>query len=265
MTVFLGIVLAVATGVGSAYFGHRLQLAHVHILGILPMGAAIIGAVASVGVILAIRIASGYDTPGVRLLAQIAGVSAYCGTVVFDYEAPIEVARGAVSHLEFGGYLAALIDQEAKDLVAILPSFLQMPPGVSEWFGVVQLILEAVVAAVATGWMISFFADVPYCFTNHRFYNLRTIMESQDLDGLREWERAIDEYRPIEARSIFTRVRTVGVGDSREWMRVVVHQCPVCLKSRVRIEPRHRTLGVTYTELGRDLNLDSRGSAAIPE
>jgi hypothetical protein len=265
MAVFLGVVLTVATGVGSAYLGHRFQLAHMHVLGILPIGALMIGAAASVGVILAVRIASGFDTPGVRLLGQIAGVSAYCGAVVFDYGAPIAVARGAVSRLGFGEYLAALIDQEAKDLVAVLPSFLQIPPGVSEWFGVVQLILEAVVAAVATGWMISFFADVPYCFTNHRFYNLKTIMESRDLNGLREWERAIDEYRPIEARSIFTRVRTVGVGDSREWMRVAVHQFPVCLKSRVRIEPRHRTLGITYTELGRDLNLDSRGSAAIPD
>lgn len=265
MALILSAVLTVATAVGAAYLGHFFLLAHAHFFGVFPIGALLVGATASIGVVLAIRLTSSYDTPGFRVLGQFAGVVAFSGAMLLDYATPIGVARGAFSHLGFGGYLVAVIDQEAKALVAFLPAFMQMPPWLNEWAGVVQLILEAVVASVTTGWMISFFADVPFCFSHHRFYDLKTIMESKDLAGLHEWERAIGETRPMEARSIFTKVRSAGIGDSSQWTRVVVHQCPVCLKSRVRIETRHRVFGFSVTGLGRDLVLDSRGSAAVPD
>ncbi len=270
MVVIVGALLTAATIAGSAFLGHRFQLAHFHVLAIVPVGALAIGAASAIGVVLAIRLTSNYATREFRVLGQLAGLSAYCAVLLLDY-AFLDLPLGsrmvpAARLMSFGGYLLTLADQEAAALIAILPSFLVMPFQLDVWFGAAQLVIEVVLATVATGWTISLFTGVPICVTNRRFYALREIMESGDMGGLREWERAIDEHRPIEARSLFARLRVAGVSPGRrEWMRVAVHQCSVCLTSRVRIERRHRVLGWVRTGPRRDRALDARASSAIPD
>jgi len=264
----LGPLLIGATVAGSAYLGHRFELAHFHILGVIPFGALLIGAAATIGVVLTIWLTSNYDTSNFRLAGQIGGAAAYCAVIFLDFLGTPARAGvvGAARVLGFEHYLAAIADQEAQAIIAFLPSFLQLPPGLQIWTGIVALLVEILGAAVATGWTISVLTGVPFCVTNRRFYSLKGIAESGDLDGLAEWERAIAEHRPIEGRAIFARFHMAGVKPgTREWVRVAVHQCPVCLSSRVRIEPRHRIVGLVRTGRGRDLTLDARGSAAIPD
>ncbi len=270
MVVIVGALLTAATIAGSALLGHRFQLAHFHVLAIVPLGALAIGAASAIGVVLTIRITSNYATREFRALGQIAGFSAYCAILLLDYtflELPLGAQLVPAARLmEFGGYLRYLVNQEAAALIAVVPSFVLVPLQLDAWAGVAQLLIEAVLASVVTGWTISFFTGVPICVTNRRFYALREIMESGDVGSLREWERAIDEHRPIEARSIFARLRVAGVSPGTgEWMRVAVHQCSVCLTSRVRIERRHRALGWVRTGPRRDLALDARRSSAIPD
>ncbi len=268
MVAIFAALLTGATVAGTAYLGHRFQLAHFHIFGILPFGAFAIGAGAVIGVVLAMRLTSSYDTTGFRLLGQLAGTSAYCAVLLTDFSTLVVPVGNrtlpAVQVMGVVGYLRLLIDQEAVMLASVLPASFQIPPSLNPWVGGVQLFIEVVGTLVATGWSISLLTGVPFCWRSRRFYDLKEIMESADSDGFREWEQAVFERRPIEARSIFARVRQAGIkrGD-KAWVRVVVHQCPVCLNSRIRIEQRHRVLGLVRTDPAREIDLDARGSAVV--
>jgi len=270
MVVILGALLTAATIAGSALFGHRFQLAHFHVLAIIPVGALGIGAAAAIGVVLAIRLTSNYATKEFRVLGQLAGLSAYGAVLLLDY-AFLELPLGrhmisAARVMSFSGYLRHVVDQEVAVLIAVVPSFVSVPLALDVWAGFAQVLIEVIIAMVATGWTISLFTGVPICVRHRRFYALKQIVESGDIAGLGEWERAINERRPIEARTIFARLRLGGVSPvTREWMRVAIHQCSACLTSRVRMERRRRFLGWVRTGYRRDLVLDARGSSAIPD
>ncbi len=266
----LGALLAGATVAGSAYLGHGLQLVHIHVLGFIPLGAIAIGAGAAIGVAVAIRLTSSYDTSGYRLLAQIAGVSAYCAILLLDYtRVPLLVGSQklpAAQLMGVGGYFRSLAIQEGAKLTKGVLAYLQISPKLDVWIGLVQLLIEVIFASVATGWAISFLTGVPLCMPNRRFYDLKQIIESADVDGLRDWERAIGEHRPIEARAIFARARAASVTrGGRQWVRVVIHQCSICRSSRVRIERRRRFFGFVLTTPARELVLNARGSTAVPD
>ncbi len=270
MVAIFAALLTGATVAGTAYFGHRLHLAHVHIFGIIPLGAMAIGAGAVIGVVLAMRLTSSYDTTGFRFLGQLAGASAYCAVVLTDF-ATLMVPIGsrvlpAVQVMGIGEYLRLIADQEAAALASVLPASFQIPAPLTLWVAWLQLGIEVVGTLVVTGWTISLLTGVPFCWRNRRFYDLKDVIESPDVNSLWEWEQAIAQRRPIEARSIFARIRQAKVKHAdRAWVRVAAHQCPICLTTRVRIEQRHRILGLVRTDPARDLMLDAHESSVISD
>ncbi len=261
-------LLTGATVAGTAYLGHRFQLAHLHILGIIPIGALAIGAGAVIGVALAIRLTSNYDTAGFRFFGQLVGASAYAAVVLTDYATlllPVGTRKYPAPQLMgVTGYFRLIADQQGVALAAQVPPVFRHPQQLNFWIGLAILAIELVGAVIITGWVISLLTGVPFCGRSRRFYVLKDVVESADTEGLREWERAMDQRRPIEARTIFARFRAAGVNrGNRTWTRVAVHQCPVCLNSRVRIQQRRRVLGLVKTDAARDLPLDGRESTAL--
>lgn len=262
-------LLGGATSAGMAYLGHRFGLAHLHLLGGIPVGAFLIGAGAATGIAGMIRLTRSYDTAGFRIFAQLAGLAAFVVAIILDYQT-LQLRVGPRTFpgpqlINMASYFQLLIEQGTKALISQLPQWVRIPPAITLWLGVGRLIVELVAAAVATGWMISLLADVPFCWRNRRFYELRQLVESANADGVREWELALSQRRPIEARAILARVRAGKVArHDRSWMRIAVHQCPVCLASRIRIERRRRFLGVVRTEPAQEIDLDPvRGSALL--
>ena len=77
---------------------------------------------------------------------------------------------------------------------------------------------------------------------------------------------AINQRRPMEARTLLARVRNAKVAPyDRSWMRIIIHQCPICLAARVRIEKRRRTaFGRIRTAPADELQFDAvKGSALL--
>lgn len=263
----LTVVLAGATAAGMVWVGHALGLAHFHLLAGIPVGAVLMGAGTATGVAFAIRLSKSYDTAGFRIFAQVGGFSAYLAAVVLDFSAhQIKIGKATAPTTIIDGlnYFRLLVDQGSKAVIAQLPQWIHVPPELALWIGIFRIVVEILGTVVATGWVISLLASVPFCWQNWRFYQLKHLVESANTAAVREWERAITQRRPIEARAILTRVRAGKVerGD-KTWMRIAVHQCPVCQASRVRIEKRRRALGLVRTEPSEEMELDSAQSTAL--
>ncbi len=270
MSGFLALVLSVLSSALTAYLAHRTSLSHFHFLGGIPVGAAVIGIGAAVGVAMAIRVTASYDTASFRIFAQLGGVAAYAGAVLLDY-VQYQIKLGAAAQatpdvMHVINYTKLLIEQGAAAIAAQIPSSVNLPTPIAIWLGVVRLIIEVLGAVVATGWTISYLAGVPFCWKNHRFYELRQLVESADINAVREWETAIQQRRPMEARALLARIRAGRVMPAdRSWIRVAVHQCPICQAARVRIERRRRiSFGRIVTDPAQEIQFDPvRGSALL--
>jgi len=266
----LTIVLATLSSAITAYVAHLISLPHFHLLGGIPVGAVLIGVGAATGVAMAIRLTSNYDVAGFRIFAQLGGVSAYLGAILLDY-----VARQVQGHKAVPGfpdvltiltYMRVLVDAGAAAIAAQLPESVKFPTPVAVWLGVVRLFIEVLGALVATGWAISYFTAVPFCWRNRRFFELKDVLESSNVGAVQEWEMAINQRRPMEARTLLARVRNAKVAPyDRSWMRIAIHQCPICLAARVRIEKRRRTaFGRIRTAPADELQFDAvKGSALL--
>lgn len=270
MSAVLTVVLSTVSSAAVAYLAHRTSLAHFHLLGGIPVGAAVIGFGAAVGVAMAIKLTSSYDTAGFRIFAQLGGVSAYTGAVLLDYLAhQIQLGGAAFATpdvVNVLNYTKLVVEQGGAAIAAQLPASVKLPPPALAWLGMVRLIVEMLGAIVMTGWTISYLTGVPFCWKNRRFYELRHVVESANTAAVREWEMAINQRRPMEARALLARVRTGKVmRGERSWMRIAVHQCPVCQAARVRIERRRRTiLGRVRTDPAEEIQFDAvRGSALL--
>jgi hypothetical protein len=246
-------VLAALAAAATASVAHQLGLAHYHLAGGIPMGALAIGAGTSLGVILAIKLSSGYDTAGYRIYAQLGAVSAYGLAVLLDYLnyqvrfGPRTASTPEV--LSAMSYAKLLIDQGSAAIIALMPKWISLPDPAVIWLGVLRLVVEGIAAIVATGWTISFLTGVPFCARHRRFYELRHLTESADVQSVRQWETAIRERRPVEARALLARVRAARVQPfDRSWVRIAVHQCSICQAARVRVEKRRRSFGRVVTE-----------------
>lgn len=268
VSAIVSFVFVVVSTVVMVYAGHHFRLAHYHVLAFIPVGAAVLGAGAALGIALAIRLTRSYDTSGFRRLAELTGLLTYLVVVFLDYRtttvrvgAKVLTAAAAWGPI---GYLQQLIDRGVTAGTAQLPSFMMIPAQATFWVGIAQLALELLGAVIATGWMISLVTDVPFCWRNRRFYTLRDVVETTNAVAVQQWEKATFERRPIEARAIFARVRTDRAGPTdQDWTRVAVHQCDICRASRVRIERRHRTVGMIQTDPTEELVFDEARGAAL--
>jgi len=261
------VLFTVGTSAAMAYAAHLAHLAHFHVLGGIPVGAAVIGAGAAIGASVAVRMYATYDTATMRIIAQFGGLLAYTGAVGLDFlvrhpDAPqLPVLSQAMEGIR---YLQYLIQQGGAAFAEQMPAAVRIPVGIRFWIGGMRLLVEIVGAVVATGWMVSLLTDVPFCWKNRRFYELRSLVESANAQAVREWEMAMHQRRPVEARAVMTRVRAAKVGrEDRRWMRIVVHQCPVCRASRVRIERRRRGPGYTRTDQSDEIVLDAARGAVL--
>lgn len=267
MGAFFALCLTVATSAAMAYAGHRFSLAHFHLIGGIPLGAVVIGGCAVIGTSIAIRMFSTYDTAGQRIVAQFGGLMAYLGAVMFDYAALHPNAMMAMPRdqlVDIVKYLQVLVQEGGEAFTSQLPGWVRIPLEVRFWIGGARLVIEVVGAVVATGWMVSLLTDVPFCWKNRRFFELRQLVESANAQAVREWEMAMNQRRPVEARAILARVRAAKVRrDDRSWMRIAVHQCSGCHASRVRIERRRRAGGVVRTDPAEEINLDAARGAAL--
>ena len=267
MGAFVALLSTAVISAAIAYAAHLFGLAHWHLIGGIPLGAAGIGAGAAIGASMAVRMFGTYDTPTMRIVAQFGGLMAYLGTVGFDYlgSHPNALLTPALSQLvDAVRYLQLLVQQGGAAFVEQLPGRVQIPIAVRFWIGGVRLVVEVVGAVVATGWMLSLVTDVPFCWKNRRFYELRSLVESANAQAVREWEMAMNQRRPIEARAIMARVRAAKVRrDDKRWVRIAVHQCSGCHASRVRIERRRRAPGFVRTEASDEMSLDAARGAAL--
>lgn len=264
----LVVLFAGVTAAGMAYLGHLVGLAHFHLLGAVPIGAVLLGAGSATGVALAIRLSRSYDTAGFRIFAQVGGLATYFAVLVLDFitHQPRVVSTMFVSPevTQVLVYVRQLVTNGAAGIAAQLPSWIHIPPQLGFWLGTLRLLVEVLGAVVATGWTISLLAGVPFCWQNHRFYELRHLVDSANLVAVREWETAIQQRRPIEARAILARVKAGKVQrQDKAWMRIAVHQCPVCQAARVRIEKRRRAVGFTRTEPTEEMTFEPAHGATL--
>lgn len=268
MGAVLVVLFAGVTAAGMAYLGHLVRLAHFHLLGAIPIGAVLLGAGSATGVALAIRLSKSYDTAGFRIFAQVGGLATYLAVLALDFMShqPRVVSTTFVSPevTQVLVYARQLVVDGTAGIAAQLPSWVRIPPQLGFWLGTLRLLVEILGAVVATGWTISLLTGVPFCWTNRRFYELRHLVESANVVAVREWETAIHQRRPIEARAILARVRagTVQRGD-KIWMRIAVHQCPVCQAARVRIEKRRRAVGFTRSEPTEEMTFEPAHGATL--
>lgn len=269
MAAVLTMVLSAASAVAAGYVAHQAGLAHYHLAGGIPVGALLIGTATSLGVVLAIKLSSSYDTAALRIYAQIGAVSAYALALLLDYSA-FQVRLGPRAAtvpevMNVVNYSKLLIEQGAAAIIAQVPKWVRLPGPAALWLGVLRLVVELLAGIVATGWTISFFTGVPFCWKHRRFYELRQLLESADVQAVREWELAVRQRRPMEARALLARVRTGRVAPAdRSWIRIVTHQCPICQAARVRVERRRRSFGRVITEPADELMFDAvKGSALL--
>jgi hypothetical protein len=267
MGVSTALLFTAVTSAAMAYVAHLFGLAHFHLIGGIPLGAAGIGAGGAIGASIAVRMFGTYDTATMRIVAQLGGLAAYLGAVGLDYlgSHPNALLTPALSQLvEVVRYLQVLVQQGGAAFVEQLPGRVQIPIAVRFWIGGVRLVVEVVGAVVATGWMLSLATDVPFCWKNRRFFDLRSLVESANAQAVREWEMAMNQRRPVEARAIMARVRAAKVRrDDKRWVRIAVHQCTGCHASRVRIERRRRAPGFVRTDASDEMSLDAVRGAAL--
>lgn len=267
MPAALTVVLAALTTCASAYLAHLVSLAHANVLAAVPVGAALVGSASALGVVAAIRLTHNHDTASFRIFAQVGGVTAYAGAVLLDYLAyRTRVGAGdGFDLLAVLDYLRLLVSQAAAAISAQMPAQIPLPAPAALWLGMVRLLVEVLAAGVSTGWTISYLTGVPFCWKNRRFYELRHLVESANLAAVREWETAIHQRRPLEARALLARVRAGRVHRSdRTWMRIVIHQCPICQAARVRIERCRRIpLGGAVVESAQEMGFDAARGAAL--
>lgn len=264
----LTIVLAAVSSALTGHVAHLIGLAHYHLVGGIPVGALLIGATASLGAVLAIKLVSGYDTAGIRIYAQLGAVSAYAMAIFLDYLAhqvrlgPRTVALPEVANIL--NYSKLLIDQGSAAIIMQLPKWVRLPGPAALWLGILRMVVEFVAAIVATGWTISFLTGVPFCWKHRRFYELRYLLESADVRAVREWEAAISQRRPMEARALLARARAGRLlPTDRFWVRIAVHQCPICQAARVRVEKRRRSFGRVITEPAEEYVFDAVRASAL--
>lgn len=269
MTTLLALIFSAATTILIAVLGHQLHLAHFHLVGGIPLGAMALGAGAAVGTAIAIRLTNNYDTDDFRMLAYVAGFLAYSLVITADYTA-LHFRVGdrilpATEVMNVARYLMFLVEEGAKSTAAVLPKWVRIPPQIMFWLGMVRLSVEIVGLLVATGWTLSLVTDVPFCWRNRRFYELKHLIESANTSAVREWELAVHQRRPIEARAILARVRAGRPqSQDRVWTRIAIHQCPGCLAGRVRIEKCRPGPGFVRSEPEDEFLLDeARGSALL--
>lgn len=269
MTTLLALIFSAATTIVIAVLGHQLHLAHFHLIGGIPVGAMAVGAGAAVGTAIAIRLTNSYDTDDFRMLGYVAGLLAYVLVVFADYMA-LELRVGtrvvpATELMNVARYLSFLVEEGAKSTAAVLPKWVHVPHQLMFWLGMVRLAVEIVGMLVATGWALSLLTGVPWCWRNHRFYELKQLIHSAHNSAVREWELAVHQRRPMEARALLTRVREGPPHpQDRNWMRIVIHQCPGCFAGRVRIERCRRGIGFVRSESQEEFLLDeARGSVLL--
>src|SRR2546425_898621 len=129
--------------------------------------------------------------------------------------APVRVARLPPRRRRRLGLVVLVV------LFALLLLLSNLVPLAAEWLWfqalgyervfTTRLVAEAVLGVgVATGWTMSYLVDVPFCWTHHRFYQLRHIVECADMSAVREWETAIQQRRPHEARAAEWRSPILG-------------------------------------------------------
>lgn len=269
MTTLLALIFSAATTIIIAVLGHQFHLAHFHLIGGIPVGAMAIGAGAAVGIAIAIRLTNNYDTDDFRMLGYVAGFLAY-GLVIFADYTTLQLRVGgrvlpASEFMNVARYFMFLVEEGAKSTVAALPKWVHVPQQVMFWLGMVRLAVESVGVLVATGWSLSLLTGVPFCVRNRRFYELKQVIQSANTDAVREWELAVHQRRPVEARAILARARAGRPQlQDRVWKRIVIHQCPICLAGRVRIEKCKRGPGFIRSEHEDEFLLDeARGSALL--
>lgn len=264
---FVAVLLTALSSVVIAYTAHLLGFTHFHLIGGIPLGAAGIGAGAAIGAAVAVRMFATYDTSSMRVIAQMGGLAAYAAAVGLGYlSAHPDGLRTPLFQQVVDGvrYLQLLVVQGGDAFVEQLPARLQLPVQIRFWIGAMRLIIEIIGAVVATGWMLSLMTDVPFCWKNRRFYELRSLTESANAQAVREWEMAMNQRRPVEARAILARVRAAKVRrEDKRWVRIAVHQCTGCHASRVRIERRRRAPGFVRTEGSDEMTLDAARGAAL--
>lgn len=269
MTTLLALIFSAATTIVIAVLGHQLHLAHFHLIGGIPVGSMAIGGGAALGAALAIRLTNNYDTDDFRMLAYVGGFLAYSLVIAADYTA-LQFRVGdrvlpATEIMNVARYLMFLVEEGAKSTAAALPKWVRIPPQIMFWLGMVRLSVEIVSTLVATGWALSLVTGVPFCWRNRRFYELKSLIQSANTSAVREWELAVHQRRPIEARAILARVRAGRPqSQDRVWTRIVIHQCPGCLAGRVRIERCRRGIGFVRSESQEEFLLDeARGSVLL--
>lgn len=269
MTTLLVLIFSAATTIVIAVLGHQFHLAHFHLIGGIPVGAMAIGAGAAAGTAIAIRLMNGYDTDDFRMLGYVAGFTAYALVLFADYTA-LQFRVGdrvlaATDFMNVARYFLFLVEEGAKSAASVLPKWVRFPQQIMFWIGMVRLSVEVVGVLVATGWALSLLTGVPFCWRNRRFYELKQLVSSANISAVHEWELAVHQRRPIEARAILSRVRAGRPQfQDRVWMRIVIHQCPGCLAGRVRIEKCRRGHGFMRAESQEEFLLDeARGSALL--
>lgn len=264
----LTLVLTVALSAGMATLAHQYGFVHFHILGGVPVGGILIGVGAAAGIAASIRLRRSYEAPRWRILAQFSGVAVYAGAVILDslilsWSWP-PIKPGTPVFAEAMNYLRSLIEQSTIELTAELPQWTRIPPALTLGLVILRLTIEMIATIVAAGWLVTLATEAPFCWRDRRFYELRQLVESSNSAAVREWEGAVSQSRPLEAKAIMSRMRA-GKVDRRDraWMRLVVHQCPVCLATRVRVERRRRLKGIVRTEPYDELKLDSVRGASL--
>lgn len=263
----VAVLLTAASSAAIAYVAFILGFTHFHLIGGIPIGAVGLGAGAAVGTALAARVFGTYDIASMRAIAQCGGLAAYALALAFGF---LETHPGALRTppleqvVDGVRYLQLLVQQGGSAFAEQLPARVQLPVQIRFWVGSMRLIIEIVGAVVATGWMMSLMTDVPFCWANRRFYELRHLVDSANAQAVREWETAMHQRRPLEARAILARVRAAKVRrEDKRWVRIVVHQCPRCHASRVRIERRRRARGYARTEGMEEMTFDAARGAVL--
>src|SRR2546426_7751571 len=84
---------------------------------------------------------------------------------------------------------------------------------------------------------ISYFTAVPFCWRNRRFFELKNVLENSNAGAGQEWGMAINQRPPMEGRTLLAPVRNAkGAPYDRPWMRIAIHQIPICLAAPVPIQ-----------------------------
>jgi len=262
-------VITGAAVAAVALLAARFELTHLHLLLIIPVGAIPMGIVIGGAIAASIRLTRSYDTPGFRTLGTVAGLAAYWAAVFLDFTG-LSITLGpftlpAASVFTLRTFLTRMVREQGEPITAFLAPWLSIPARFDSWIGLGVIAVEMLGLLLGVGWAISYLGNVPYCRRDRQFYILREIVETRDEELLQQWMRAVHERRPMEARNDFGRIRSDRLPRFLRGprLRVVVHQCPLCKDSRVRVDRRSRRFGLQRTELVAELWLDGPRAAML--